>query len=243
MVGDMLCEYHECNRHVEEHQAAEVRKGGNVSGFNLIEGFHECELGQVEEAGDGDAFEIVYKRAVIYNFKSLDVRSVADGGEYRGGKVACEDTYKERNELPEALALGGYDNGYEKGYKAAGNGCKAVSFAGGGGLGEVANCVRRKRKTDKSNRGSDYNGGHELVKPAGAHRLDDEGDYHIDKSRKDRAHDNSEEAECGGGEKGGEEGEGASEEDGAFALGEEKIYYGSDTCAEKCGGGVHIEVL
>ena len=224
MVGDMLCQYYEGNRHVEEHQSSEVCKGEcKAAVFKLVDGFDEGKLGHVEEAAEVYGFEVFYKGGVVDYFECFNAGCVSDKGEDGSGEVACKYAYKEGNELPEALALRGDQDGYKEGNKSADDGNEAVAFTGGGGFGQVGNRVSCKGKTNERNSGSDYNGGHKLVKPAGTNRFDDEGDDYIDKARKESAHNNSEEAEHGCGVHGRKESEGASEEHGAFASGEEDM--------------------
>ena len=196
----------------------------------------------MEEAAEVYGFEVFYKGGVVDYFECFNAGCVSDKGEDGSGEVACKYAYKEGNELPEALALSGDQDGYKEGNKSADDGNEAVAFTGGGGFGQVGNRVSCKGKTNERNSGSDYNGGHKLVKPAGTNRFDDEGDDYIDKARKESAHNNSEEAEHGCGVHGRKESEGASEEHGAFASGEEKVYYGANACAEERRCGVHFKV-
>ena len=243
VVGDVLGEYYKGNRHIKEHQSSVVRKGErDVAVFKLVKCFDEGKLGHMEEAAEVYALEVFYKCGVVDYFKSFDVCDSADCGKDGGGEVACKYADKERNKLPEAFAFGGNKDGYKEGDKSADYGNKAVAFAGGGGFGKVGNSVSCKGKTDEGNRRSYYNGRHKLVKPAGANRFDEEGDYYISKSCKERAHDDSEEAEHGCGVHRGKKCEGASEENGAFAFGKEKVNYGADTCAEERCRGVHFKV-
>lgn len=243
VVGYMLCKYYEGNGHIEEHKSSEVCKGKCKSAvFDFVDCFDESELGHMEEAAEVYGLEVFNKSGIVDYFKRFDVGCISDCGKDGSGKVAGKYAYKERNEFKEAFAFGGNNDGYKEGNKAAYDCNKAVAFAGGRGFGKVGYCVAGKRKTDKRNGGSDYNGGHKFVKPAGAYRFDDEGDDYIDKARKESAHNNSEEAEHGCGVHGRKESEGASEEYRAFAFSEKKIYYGADACAEKCCGGVHFKV-
>lgn len=243
VVGDMLGKYYEGNRHVEEHQSSEVCKGEcKAAVFKLVDGFNEGELGHVEEAAEVYGFEVFYKGGVVDYFECFNAGCVSDKGEDGSGEVACKYAYKEGNELPEALALSGDQDGYKEGNKSADDGNEAVAFTGGGGFGQVGNRVSCKGKTNERNSGSDYDRGHKLVKPTGTNRFDYKGDYYINKSCEERARDNSEEAKHRGGVHRGKKCEGASEEHGAFASGEEKVYYGADACAEERRCGVHFKV-
>ena len=103
---------------------------------------------------------------------------------------------------------------------------------------EVAHGVAGKRKTDDGNGRTDDHGGHQLIDPFHAGKLDDNGDDHIHKTCENSADDKTEVADRhgSGARKGGchgaEECKGRAEEHGAFELGKgQGVHERTHACA------------
>ena len=243
VVSNVFCKNNESNRSIEKHKGSEVCKFHCKAAIGkFFECFNKCEFGKMEEASEIDGAEVVNKCGIIDNFKSVDSCNVSDKGENGSKSITGKNTYDEGDKLNEAFAFCADPDGYCKGEKTADDCCKAVSFAGCGRFGKVADSVSCKGKSDESNGGSDYNGGHKFVEPSGTCCFNKKSNYNINGTGKNCAEDDSEETENGCGIHGRKESKRASEEDGAFFLGEELINKGADACAEKCCCGVHFKV-
>ena len=113
------------------------------------------------------------------------------------------------------------------------------------GLLKVADSVSGKGKTDDSNGGTDNNGGHQLVQPFNACKLDCDGDNDINKTCKNCTEDQTDitygcgSCTCKCGSHGAEECEGRAEEYGAFLLGEQDVNKSTGACTEQCRSGAH----
>ena len=243
VVSNMFRKNNECNGSIEKSKGSEIRKGHcEVSAGDFFECFNKCKFGHMEEGSERKSAEVVYKCGIIDDFESFNVCKVADYGENGSKNIAGKNADDKGDKFCKTFAFGGNPDGYAEGEKSADNCRKAIGCAGGGSFGKVADCVSCKGKSDKSNGGSDYNGGHKFVEPAGTDGFNKKCDYYVNKTCKDCTENDSEETENGCGIHGRKEGKGASEENGAFLFGEELINKGADACAEKCCGGVHFKV-
>ena len=259
MVGDVLCEYYECNGNVCNRDSAEIL------GSELIEAAErgkEGELGNCKEGREADAIlPKICEVAEIDELKRGVLGSNAYNGEDKGCGVACKDTENEGDELCHLLTVcRAKDNGKE-GYKTAKNSDKRIckrnevcGFAyndavlhnllkyrfGDVTLLKIADSVACKRKTDDSDRRADNYGRHKLVDPIGADELNDKCDDHVNETCENRTCDKAEVSDrgacraCKCRRHRGQECKGGAEEYRASELGKEEIDKGTYACTEEC---------
>ena len=235
MVRNVLCEHNKGNGHVQHGDGAKV---GPVEAF--LRSLYKCKLRNMNPAAYAAEVQRS-KRAHIEHLKIIASGSIADDCENARKRITGKNADDEGDKLGHFFAEGGAEYDHKEGDKAAEDVDQVIGT--GGHIGQIADGAARKGKTDDGNGWPNDDRGHELVDPAGAERLDGNGDEHVHKARKNRAHDDAEITECRGGIHGGKERKGTAQEYGALCFGESDINAGSHACAKKRCCDVHLKVL
>ena len=188
VVGDMLREYDEGDGDVGDGDGGYIAAGEAVE---ALEGLKEGEIWHPGHIGE---------ETEVDDLKSGILGGVADNGEDGGDDVTGKDADDEGNHLKEFLAENGAEHGGGKSYEAADHadiGAGAVRNCAGG-THEIAYCVAGEGESDDGDRGSDNDGGHELIDPAGSDSLYDESDYNVHKTGEESAENETEVADLSG---------------------------------------------
>ena len=255
VVGNVLSEDHEGNRHISNSQ------GGDEAAVDLLDAFHSLQEGEVGDCEDIQTLE----NGEVDDLQGHIVGIDADDGEDRSGAIANQDAQDKGDELHHLLAVDREDHNSEEGDKAAEQSDIGAAAGDHGSLvndltviddlsdrlhhnlalGQVADGVAGKRKADNSNSGSYDRSRHQLIDPLDANQLDHNGNYHVNKTGKHCANDqtsvtggrrNSTAESC---EHRTQESKRRTQINGAFELGKELIDQCTDTCTEESSGLAH----
>ena len=251
VIGEVFRKDDERHRNIGNGDGADI--GTEVAHvtreIRLKEGLDEGEVGHPLHA--------LKEREVNEAQAGIDAGNVAESRKDGGKDISRQDTDDEGNHLHHLLAVNGADDGGGERHKGAQQGkpcmeIHCVASADEGGVSDgLSHRASREGKSDERNRGADDDGGHDLIDPANACELDDNGDDDVDKSRKHGADQDSKIADRLGRRAHGrrackcrshrtDEGKGAAEEYGAFELGKEQVDERARACAEQRRRNGHI---
>jgi hypothetical protein len=206
-------------RHIGHGHGRDVFAG---QGAEALEGLKEGEGGDPLHVGE---------QGEVDDLQRVVAGSVADEGEAKGDDITRRNTDDEGDELRHLLPVDGAEGddgqgdegadeaGPDMGIHDIGGGTRVVS------MGEsVADRVSGQGKTDDGHRGTDDDGGHQLIDPLDAGDLDDQGDHDVDQTGKHRADEQTGIANLNGRraaesrELGAAEGDGRTQEHRDFEL-------------------------
>ena len=238
VVSQMLSEDHECNGNISGKDGDDV---AHINFLDTLHCFQESELGNCEDAH-------------ILEQGKIDNRNAADG-EDGGHSVARQDTNDEGDQFHHLLAIDRDKDNHKQSYHCANEGdpdvsahCEIRGDAEGGlcTVGEnIVNGSTGQAQTDQCHGGSNNNGGHQLVDPLNANKLDYQSDDHIHQTGKNSTDDQtgktgrSGNCTAKGSSHGADESEGRAQENGAAELGEQLVNDGADAGAEESGSSGH----
>ena len=252
VVCDMFSEYDESNGNVSNGN------GSEVAPFEILEAVSRLEESEVGNCEEGLECDTVGNEAgegsEVDDLECVNACDITDNGEYETNGITCENTDDEGDELGHFLTVGGAENDNDEG-----NHCADERNPSVGGHNECAIAVLgtvreyvldsggSEGKTDKSNGGTDNDGGHELIDPSNANESDNDSDNDVNETAEQSADEESEISEteahgrsacecCGHGT---DECEGRAEEYGAAEFGADLVNESTDTRAEECCGSRH----
>ena len=247
MVSDMLGKHHEGNRNISEQDVGNIGTAQILDTLKRIGEGHLLKDVGVDKGIDRHAVSCQALEGIqIDDKQARRVGRLADQREHQGNGISCQDADDEGDGFEVFLAVHGAEHGHSQRDQTAQH-RKQLVTAGRRGL-QIADSVSGKRQTDDGNRGTDDNGGHQLVNPVDADQLDDQRDDHVHQTGSYRTDQQSEVADlhghgtAEGSRHGAEEGEGRAEEHGASELGEQQVHDGAEACTDQRSGCAHRQV-
>ena len=232
MVGDVLSQHHEGHRREEHEHVEYVTNAADLAGAFL----EHAQEGEFRNLKDLHAV----KGGQVDDLQGLAAGGFADEGQRQRDGVGAQDADDEGNQLHALGALHGSEHRDEEGQQADEDVHQAVVIGGNGGVGQVVHGAAAQGQTDQRHGGADDHGGQQLVDPAGAGGLDDQGDEDVHQAGEDRAQEDAHVTESGGADQGRDEGKGAAQEYGAFELGHQQIEQRAEARAAQRGRLAHV---
>jgi len=244
MVSKMLGKHHEGHGNVCHGH------GSNIIAVELLHALHggkEGELGHRKNLH-------VLKESEVDHLQCIVAGNIADDGENGSYSIAGENTNDKGNEFDHLLAVGGNQNHHKQSNHGADQRHPDTGIHNK--VGRNAECCFRavrenivdggtgQRKANECNGGTDDGGGHDLVDPLNAGKLNGHSNSHVHKACKSSTDNQTRIAQRHGhaaGEScqhGADKGKGRAQKHGAAEFGEELVNNGADARTKegcRCG--------